>query len=281
MSGLFSESGAVPAAVEPAAPAAAEPVVDPLAAGVAAGAVADPEPQSAPTGPSLDQRERDLELENLRSQYEQLSTAYSQISQQPAGQQDTKADAFDPYQLVDEYGSIRPETLMQLLDARNSALLQSLEQRFEALQSPIEQQQRAATEQRYVSMVDGMVADNLSRHGDLSPKGREFMEGRAAQILPDLNSRFGTNPDGSTKPNVLEMAIEKAAGEVRELLGTAGTAGAAEQAQRLATLAGASGEPGGAAGAVAGTPQFKTSREVVEFYARGGPGFAAATANGQ
>jgi hypothetical protein len=259
MSETLGETG-----LEPATTAAPEPasVADALANGTAAGAVADPEPAPAATeaASQIDPRELQAELDHMRQQYELLAQhVQTQVPQPQAGQQ------FDPSQLVDEYGQINPAALAQFLDARNTALLAQIDERFQQVSEPLAAQAMAQREQQYADMVDGMVSDHAA---DLSPKGRDLLEARALQILPDLNQRFGTNPDGTTKPNVLEMAIQRASADVRDALGTATSTGQQETAARLAQLAGASGEPGtGATAAAGGATQFTSPRQVTEHYA--------------
>lgn len=276
MSELFTENGALPAApaelVAPAEPLAAEPTAAEVAPVEPA-----PTPEPAAAEPALDPRELLAELEYLRSTNEQLLTRFSQQQPQP-GEQPPQG-GFDPSQLVDEYGQFRPDKFAEFQMARDQALLQTITQQFQPIQQQFEQQAQAATQQRYGEFVDGLIQKNMDQAW---PEGASaFLESRAAALMPGLNERFGTNPDGSWKTTVLELAVEKAATEVKQLLG--GAAGTAEQrqAQRLAELAGLPGEPGnGAGGAVAGQPEFKSAREVVEYYAQGGAGFAR-NMNGQ
>jgi hypothetical protein len=63
--------------------------------------------------------------------------------------------------------------------------------------------------------------------------------------------------------------LQRAAEEERTYLNSVRGQGAAQAANRLSTLANAAAEPGnGATGGIAGVPEFKSPREVVEFYAR-------------
>jgi hypothetical protein len=268
MSEFATEAPATPAA--PEAPPAPEPasVGDALAA--AETAAAPLEPVAAPEAPAtpFDPTPMYEEIAYLR---EQLAAAPQQG--QPA-EQAPQVPGFDPATLVDEYGQIRPDALGQFLDARNTALLQSVEQMFQQVRGPLEQQQQAATQSHYAELVDTAFNDHAADLTAQSPAARDFVEERAGALLGDLNQRFGTNPDGTTKPHVLDMAIKQAADDVRQLLGAAGSSATQQQASHLATLAGAPVEPGaGAAGAAGGPQQFKTTTDIVDYYSRNGAGF--------
>jgi hypothetical protein len=275
MSELLSEVPAAPAAVEPAA-AAPEPVAaDPLAEGAAAGdATAGLEPAApvaAPEAPNIDPAELQAQLEYMQSQYAELA-GYVQQLEQPQQQSGQPAAAgLDMAGLVDEFGQITPDGLVQLLAVQQQSITQAFEDRFKAIAEPMQAQRDAEAYNAGLESAKDILGDNVSRFGEFASDpqadeiARDRVLDRADAILSDpaFQGRYGGNT-----PRSAEIAIQQAAEEERTYLNSVRGQGAAQAANRLATLAGAASEPGaGAVGGVAGVPEFKSPREVVEFYA--------------
>lgn len=248
---------------------------DPLAAGAAAGAAtaaaADPEagapaePEPAVTQPQYDP----LEVEALRERmaaYEQergelLAALQGRDTGAPATGELADAD------LYDEYGNLRVDVLRAEM-ARAAA--EANRPLLDAIAQARQQEQVAATQEHYGALVEDMIADNVARHGDLSEAAIQMLDARAMQILPELNQRYGTNPDGTARNSVVERAIEQAASEVRELLGDHGNSQLEQERHRLATLAGTQGEPGPGGGGAHEAPVVRINERVVDRYAAAG-----------
>jgi hypothetical protein len=248
-----------PAGFEPAGGAPAEP---------AAGTPAEPEEPAQPEEPGTPAApERDiqaeLEQEWLREQEEararrdaELAAALQRLAAPQAEGAGAQTLDLSRLQLEDEFGNINPAALLEAVHALNQHTLSPIQQQMNQLAEQIQQARaEAVAEQRheqYGELVEDMFANNIARHGDLTTnpedaeKATSFVEARAMQLLPGLNAKYGTNPDGSAKPRVLEAAIEQAAGEVRELLTGHASSTTEQERNRLATLAAAGGEPGAA-----------------------------------
>lgn len=288
MSELAVEPGAeaqAPTTETVASNAAVDPV-EPLAEGVAAGEATDGTPpegegEASPVEPRDIQAElqAELEAEWAQQQVAQQQQMAELLQRLASGQPTTptpgaaNAPSVDLSQLAgqlqDEYGNLNPAALIQLMQGMNQ---QTVAQAVQAAVAPLQQQlEQARTEQvqaesyqHYEQLVADMISDNASRNGDLSPKAVDLVESRAVQILDGLNSRYGTNPDGSARPKVLEMAIEQAAGEVRELLSEHGASSVQQHQNQLGTLAGVHGEAGTGAGAGVSAPVVKVGERSVD-----------------
>jgi hypothetical protein len=274
MSDLLSEVPAAPEAVEPAAPAGAD-VVDPLAEGAAAGdATAGLEPAApaaAPEAPSVDPGELQAQLEYMQSQYSELAQ-YVQSLEQPQPQAGAPApQGLDMAGLVDEFGQITPDGLVQLLAVQQQSITQAIEQRFNQIAEPMQAQREAEAYTAGLESAKDILGDNVSRFGEFASDpqadgiARDRVLDRADAILsdPSFQGRFGGNT-----PRAAEIAIQQAAEEERTYLNSVRGQGAEQAANRLATLAGAAAEPGaGASGAVAGVPEFKSAADVRNYYA--------------
>jgi hypothetical protein len=275
MSETLSEVGAVEAVAEPAA--APEPVVaDDLAGGAAAGeATAGLEPAApaaTPEAQSVDPGELQAQLEYMQSQYSELAQ-YVQSLEQPQQQQAgaPAPQGLDMAGLVDEFGQITPDGLVQLLAVQQQSITQAIEQRFNQIAEPMQAQREAEAYNAGLESAKDILGDNVSRFGEFASDpqadgiARDRVLDRADAILsdPSFQGRFGGNT-----PRAAEIAIQQAAEEERTYLNSVRGQGAAQAANRLSTLAGAAAEPGaGAPGGVAGVPEFKSPQEVVQFYA--------------
>jgi hypothetical protein len=275
MSDLLSEVPAAPEAAEPAAPAGAD-VVDPLAEGAAAGdATAGLEPAApaaAPEAPSVDPGELQAQLEYMQSQYSELAQ-YVQSLEQPQQQQAgaPAPQGLDMAGLVDEFGQITPDGLVQLLAVQQQSITQAIEQRFNQIAEPMQAQREAEAYTAGLESAKDILGDNVSRFGEFASDpqadeiARDRVLDRADAILsdPSFQGRYGGNT-----PRAAEIAIQRAADEERQYLNSVRGQGAAQAANRLSTLAGAASEPGaGAPGGVAGVPEFKSAADVRNYYA--------------
>jgi hypothetical protein len=170
--------------------------------------------------------------------------------------------------LVDEFGQITPEGLVQLLAVQQQSITQAIEQRFQSIAAPMEAQREQEAYNAGLESAKDMLGDNVARFGEFAADpqadqiARERVLDRAEALMPEIQGRFGSNPRAA------EIAIQRAADEERQYLNSVRGQGAEQAANRLSTLAGAAAEPGaGAPGGIAGVPEFKRLQEVVQFYA--------------
>lgn len=261
-----------------------EPSGDPLAAGRAAGAAtdaaadpeaADPEAAAAEDTASAAPAFDPDELAYLRERQDRADQILEQIAQrlgggqpQQAAQQPQPGLPFDVEALQDPLSDGFGPALVGFLAWQGQQQQQALQAMEQRIAAPMQQQARAAYEEHLGGLVDDMIADEASRNGDLTSKQVDTLNMLGAQMLPDLRAQYGDNPDGTVKNRVLELAVERSAALVREMVAEAVAAATGEQTNRLAALAGARGEPGpGATGGVAGVPEFGSPGEVVDYYA--------------
>lgn len=257
MSELAAESG-----VEPVEPQVEEPAAE----------VEAPEVAEEPAAPAaelpFDPAELQAELEYSRSQNEQLYGMLEQfVNQQQGGQQAQPQAGVDLSQLTDEYGNLSPQGLAALLESNNQRLLGTINQQLQAIQAPIAQQQEAQVVAEGNQRLQDIIADDIARNGDFASdpeadaQAREMVTTLAATMFPDLSQRYGPNP------RTAELAMTRAAEQVRGLLRSAGVAAVSQTANQLATLAGApQGEPGSG---VAGTeaPVIRKGERSVDRFA--------------
>lgn len=284
-----------------AAGAAAAPasVGDALAAGQAAGAATDGAPAAgdgqqpgagdtagggaAAAPPAFDPA--DLEAENayLRTQLGQLGEAVQGLLQQQRGPQqpEPQPGAFDPAQLVDEFGQLNPQALIGMFQQFGEQLMGGIDQRFQQIQAPLAARQEAETVAQGEERLQDILVDDIAHNGDFvraagdqpeqvaaareaDQQARALVRTVADQLFPEIAERYGATPRAA------EMAMTRAADQVRTLLRAAGAGEAAAQANRLATLAGQRGEPGAGAAGGAGAveaPVVKVNERVVDRYA--------------
>ena len=258
---------AAPVAAEPVAPAAAEPV-------------APVEP--APAAPTFDYE--DPRLQDLIQQQASLiaQQTLEQMVERVQSQQGPQQQGFDAAQLMDEYGNVNPAALAQMMEHNRQATLQAMQEMLNPLASQIQAQQEAEVIASGEARLEDILADDIARNGDFvraagnSPEqiaqaqqadaaARQLVRTTADQLFPEIAQRYGQTPRAA------EIAMTRAADQVRSLLRAAGAAGAAAQANQLATLASQHGEPGGtgAVGAVS-RPVVKFGERVTDRYAAGG-----------
>lgn len=277
MSELASEQTAVEPAAE-SAPAPEPVAADQLAEGAAAGEATDagleaaPEPQ-APAAPELDPLEVQARLDYVQSQYDELLGALGTLTGDPAaaGQQQGQPQLQElAANLVDEFGAVNPQALLQVLGMSQQGLLQAIDQRFQQFSAPLEAQREAEQTARGEERLKDVLADDIARNGEFasSPEAdaaaRERVRQRASDIFEELAPVYGETS------RVAEMAMLRAAQQERDYLRAVRGEAASEAVNRLSTLAGAPGEPGGAAnGAIGGRPDFGTNTgSIVDHYAR-------------
>lgn len=263
---------------EPGA-AAPEPADDQLAGGAGAGA-AGVEPEGQPSDqpveqqpaaeePGLDPMELQAELEYMRNELGQYQQMFQALQQQPA-QQGQAQPGFDPSQLVDEYGNLDAAAFGNFLQQRDEALLQGISQVMQPLSDQFTAQQEEAQIATGEENLDGMLEDDIARHGEFASKpeadaaARRMVRTLADQMFPEIAGRYGATPRAA------EMAMTRAAAEVRDLLQSVGGAAVTAETNRLATLAGAAGEPGpGGAGGVV-SPGIRVGEKSVDRFFGGG-----------
>lgn len=222
-----------------------EPVEEQAAPEATESTEATTEAVAAPAAeaPALDPLELQAELEHMRSQYAELYSVIEQAQAQPVQQQAQQAQA-QGVDVTDEYGNLDPAKFAAYQQARDQALLGQIGQMLNPLQQTFAQQQEAAVISEGEQRLADILADDVSRNGefasdpDADAKARDLVATIASQIFPDIAERYGSNPRSA------EIAMTRAATEVRSLLRSVGGAAVNQTQNQLATLAGAKGEPG-------------------------------------
>lgn len=197
---------------------------------------------AAPEAPALDPLELQAELDHMRSQYTDLVSYLEQAQgQQQAPQAAAAASSPD---FFDEYGNFDPAKFAIWQEQRDSGLLSKVGEMFTPLQQTFAQQQESAVIAEGEQRLADILADDISRNGEFASdeqadaKARELVATLASQMFPDLAERYGPTP------KTAEIAMTRAATEVRSLLRSVGGAAVSQNQNQLATLAGAHGEPG-------------------------------------
>lgn len=256
------------ASPEPVAPAAPEPVAP----------AADPAPAAAAIDYD-DPRLQDL-IQNQASQIAQQTL--EQMVQRSQMQQTQPQQGFDPSQLLDEYGNVNPAALATLMQQQQQTTLQAVQEMFTPLASQMQAQQEAETIASGEARLEDILADDIARNGDFvraagnTPElvaqaqeadkaARALVRTTADQMFPEIAQRYGATPRAA------EIAMGRAADQVRSLLRVAGQSAQAAQANQLATLAGQHGEPGSAGTSAVSRPVVKFGERVTDRYAAGGP----------
>jgi len=255
------------AAAEPVAPSAAEPVA-PVA----------PEPVAPAAIDYDDPRLNDL----IQTQAAQIAQQQLEQLVQRAQAQQPQQQGFDASQLLDEYGNVNAAALAELIQQANNETRRAME----AIVSPLAQQMAAAQEAEVVASgearLEDILADDISRNGDFvraagntpeqvaqaqaaDAQARQMVRTLADQMFPEIASRYGATPRAA------EIAMTRAADQVRGLLRTVGSSAQAQQANQLATLAGQNGEVGGTGTAALSRPVVKIGERVTDRYAAAGP----------
>lgn len=200
-----------------------------------------------PSAPAFDPSEIQAELEYLRTQnaqFAQLLQGVAAQAQPTTGQQQPSGlPAFDPFDA---------DSVRAWQDARDQQLLAAIDQRFSAVSSRFAQQDALAQQAEGEQRIEDVIADDVSRNGEYASdpeadrQARATVRALAEQLFPEYAQRYGAGPRAG------ELALSKAAAQVRSLLSAAGTTAVTQRDNELANLAGVRGEPG--TGASAGVP---------------------------
>lgn len=198
--------------------------------------------------PALNPLELQAELEYTRSQYNEVLGILQQFADQSQQgqfaqtvQQQTGADVSS---LVDEYGNFNPQAFAQWQAQREDALTERIGQMFQPLQQTFAQQQEAAVISEGEQRLQDILADDISRNGEFASESEADAQARdlvmtiASQNFPEVAQRYGATPQAA------EIALTRAAAQVRGLLRSASGAAVTQTQNQLATLAGAKGEIG-------------------------------------
>ena len=224
---------------------------------------------AAPAEPTLDPLELQAEIDHMRSQNEEL---YGIIQQALSGQQQPQQGqqaAPDYSQLVDEYGNFNAQAFAELQRTNNEALLGQIAGMFTPIQQTFAQQQESSVIAEGEARLNDILADDVSRNGEFASdpeadaQARELVSTLASQMFPDIADRYGSNPKAA------EIAMTRAATQVRGLLRSVGGAAVTQNQNTLATLAGAHGEPG-AHGAGVEAPVIRMGDTSAARFASGG-----------
>lgn len=259
-------------------------VVEPVAAPepVAPEPVAPVAVEATPAPAAIDYDDPRLQdlIQNQASQIAQQTL--EQMVQRSQMQQPQAQQGFDPSQLLDEYGNVNAAALATLMQQQQQTTLQAVQDMFTPLASQMQAQQEAETIASGEARLEDILADDIARNGDFvraagnTPElvaqaqeadkaARALVRTTADQMFPEIAQRYGATPRAA------EIAMGRAADQVRSLLRVAGASAQAAQANQLATLAGQHGEPGSAGTSAVSRPVVKFGERVTDRYAAGGP----------
>lgn len=259
-------------------------VVEPVAAPepVAPEPVAPVAVEATPAPAAIDYDDPRLQdlIQNQASQIAQQTL--EQMVQRSQMQQPQAQQGFDPSQLLDEYGNVNAAALATLMQQQQQTTLQAVQEMFTPLASQMQAQQEAETIASGEARLEDILADDIARNGDFvraagnTPElvaqaqeadkaARALVRTTADQMFPEIAQRYGATPRAA------EIAMGRAADQVRSLLRVAGASAQAAQANQLATLAGQHGEPGSAGTSAVSRPVVKFGERVTDRYAAGGP----------
>lgn len=259
-------------------------VVEPVAAPepVAPEPVAPVAVEATPAPAAIDYDDPRLQdlIQNQASQIAQQTL--EQMVQRSQMQQPQAQQGFDPSQLLDEYGNVNPAALATLMQQQQQTTLQAVQEMFTPLASQMQAQQEAETIASGEARLEDILADDIARNGDFvraagnTPEqvaqaqeadkaARALVRTTADQMFPEIAQRHGATPRAA------EIAMGRAADQVRSLLRVAGQSAQAAQANQLATLAGQHGEPGSAGTSAVSRPVVKFGERVTDRYAAAGP----------
>jgi hypothetical protein len=243
----------VPAAPEPASPGEAVAGGEAaLAASDAAGAAVGVEPvdPAAPAPPPADPQ---VDVRELQAQLEYVSDQYNGLVQYLQSQGATRAEAeagataqtgLDPAALVDEYGNLDPAAFAAFLAQRDERLFGAIDQRLQRIDQRESAREEATVIAEGEQRLNDILADDIARNGEFAAdpeadkQARSLVRTLAEQAFPEVAQRYGMTPRAA------EIAMSRAADQVRGLLKAAGAAAVTQNANHLATLAGARSEPG-------------------------------------
>jgi hypothetical protein len=262
-------AGGEAVAAEPVAPVTAEPVAPAV------------EPAPVPAIDYDDPRLHDL-IQTQASQMAQ-QTLEDLVQRAQSQQAQQQQPGFDVSQLLDEYGNVNATALASMIQQSNQQTLTAVQQMFSPLAQQMQAQQEAEVVASGEARLEDILADDISRNGDFvraagnapeqvaqaqaaDVQARQMVRTMADQMFPEIAQRYGATPRAA------EIAMTRAADQVRGLLRAVGSSAQAVQANQLATLAGQNGEVGGtgAVGAVS-RPVVKIGERVTDRYAAAGP----------
>jgi hypothetical protein len=247
-----SETLAEPTVVEPT-----EPVVEPVEPTEPAAAAPEPPNWEDPALLDLvDSRAAQI----AQTQLAQLLEQYAAEPQEPGQPQIG--------QLVDEYGNLDPNALVQLLTTQQQQMLQQFDQRLQQIQAPLAARAAQEANAEGNQRLQDILADDIARNGEFSAdkdadaKARGLVRTLAEQAFPEVAQRYGVTPRAA------ELAMTRAAAQVREVLAADRQASLSTEQNRIAALAGVRPEPGTAAVGVEGLSDKPLSaRELAAKYA--------------
>lgn len=231
-----------------AVPAGDEPSSDAAEVATEPGATGEEDPPSSPateTAPAWDANDPAFR-DAIRQEAEALVQAQLAGLQQEA----TSSDEPEPISL-DPFDENFGTNLQKMLRAELAQISQ-----------PLQAQQEAARNAEGEQRIQDMIADDLTRNGDLSDAGK-------AQVRPLVNVFFGEFAEVyGPSSKAVELATQKAAAAVRQIEKNAETRAVERYKNELGTLSGAptelgAGPTGGAVGA-SGLDPARTIQEVVE-----------------
>lgn len=222
----------------------------------------------------VDQRASQIAQQTLDEMVRRAQAQHAQQAPQPG---------FDPAQMVDEYGNFDPRALPTLMQTRDERLLAQVRDMFTPLASQMQAAQEAETVAQGEARLEDMLADDIARNGDFvraagnsdeqiaaaqkaDADARQLVRTVADQMFPEIAQRYGATPRAA------EIAMTRAADQVRSLLRAAGQSGVAAHTNQMATLAGQTGEAGGpgAGAAAVSRPVVKFGERVTDRYAAAG-----------
>lgn len=250
----MSETLAEPVAVEPAEPVAVEPV-EPTEPVTTAPEPVTPNWEDPALIDLVDSRAAQIAQTQLAQLLEQYAAAEPQAQPQIG-------------QLVDEFGQLDPTALVQLLTAQQQQMLQQVDQRFQQIQAPLAARAAQEANAEGNQRLQDILADDIARNGEFSSdkdadtKARQLVRTLAEQTFPEVAQRYGVTPRAA------ELAMSKAAAQVREVLAADRQSALSTEQNRIAALAGVRQEPGTAAVGVEGLSDRPLSaRELSAKYA--------------
>jgi hypothetical protein len=248
------------------APVVEAPAPEPAAPEPASGDPGDEQPD--PGGASQPQPEPEFDEAAFRAAVAeeaeavvqaQLARFQQQNGYQPyqppiAGATPGPLSGFPP---LPEYDPYDPESANAYFEARDQRLLAAIEQRFAPVAQTLQQQQEQALIQNGEQLAQDIIADVVTRKGDVTDAGKQMIRSLAESFMPAAVGRYGESHRAA------EMAIEQAYDAVASMEKDAAERALAKHTNHVATLAGAPTQPGasGVAATVPGTPQKYMSNE--------------------
>lgn len=160
--------------------------------------------------------------------------------------------------LEDNYGELLGTGIGAAMKAELAPVYEFMDQ----MRTGQQEAAQAQAEQVGNERVDGWIADDLTKNGDLGEKAKASIKPLAEQLLPEFAGRYGAGPRAA------ELAVQKAAQIVRGLVAEARSNGVVAHEANLGTVAGARGEAGAGSGSGVVTLGEKpmTSRELALKY---------------